>query len=202
MIINRLLTLAADDLVAAFSAVKANPTARDGQLRRVRDWLIAHPGALAVEEQSFVSSGCDRHDIFPILMRSASPFERLLETCRDWRNWQLSRRFRFGRKTEAERKAALIDSLTAHTRIDTTLDRTIALLYLMGGLGLLYAPIWWLNWVKHDQYRLAVITGSVTLFTAWLWFAAGHRPFEILSATAAYAAVLMIFMQVSAKVSD
>lgn len=53
-----------------------------------------------------------------------------------------------------------------------------------------------LNYVTTDRYRLGIITGSVCIFAAWVWMAAGPRAFEILAGTGGYAAVLMVFLQV------
>jgi hypothetical protein len=63
------------------------------------------------------------------------------------------------------------------------------------GLIMLYVPMWWLNVVVDDSKRLAIITVFVFLFAIGLRIVGSGRPFETLAATAAYAAVLMMFMQ-------
>lgn len=65
------------------------------------------------------------------------------------------------------------------------------------GLLMLYGPLWWLNWVADDVKRLAIITSFVAIFALSLRVVSDGRPFEVLAATAAYAAVLMVFMQKS-----
>lgn len=65
----------------------------------------------------------------------------------------------------------------------------------MLGLVMLYGPMWWLNYVFDDAKRLAIITVFVFLFTVALSLIGSGRPFETLAAAAAYAAVLMVFMQ-------
>jgi hypothetical protein len=46
-----------------------------------------------------------------------------------------------------------------------------------------------------DAKRLAIITVFIFFFAAGLCVVGSDRPFEVLAATAAYAAVLMVFMQ-------
>lgn len=87
------------------------------------------------------------------------------------------------------------------------------LFIILTGLLMLYGPMWWLDWISKDNYRLAIITSFVTLFAFGLRLISGSaNPFEALAATAAqvvpvvivmtrvsnmhsYAAVLMVFMQ-------
>lgn len=66
---------------------------------------------------------------------------------------------------------------------------------IVPGLGMLIGPLWWLNYVVDDAKRLAIITGFVLAFAFGLGLIASGKPFETLGATAAYAAVLMVFMQ-------
>ena len=62
---------------------------------------------------------------------------------------------------------------------------------------MLVGPLWLLQHLSAQQARLAVITGFLILFTILLSILTVARPFEVLAATAAYAAVLMVFMQIS-----
>lgn len=78
----------------------------------------------------------------------------------------------------------------------TGVEIATSIVIIIVGLGLLFGPMWWLNYVTDDRDRLGIITGFVSLFATWLWLAAGPRAFEILAGTAGYAAVLMVFLQV------
>ena len=53
--------------------------------------------------------------------------------------------------------------------------------------------------VADNNDRLGIITGFVILFTLLMAGATINRPFEVVAATAAYAAVLMVFMQIGGK---
>ena len=60
---------------------------------------------------------------------------------------------------------------------------------------MLLGPMWWLNFVMDDAKRSGIITVFVFFFAIGLSLIGSGRPFETLAATAAYAAVLMVFMQ-------
>ncbi|KAF9891652.1 hypothetical protein FE257_003664 [Aspergillus nanangensis] len=63
------------------------------------------------------------------------------------------------------------------------------------GLAMLIAPLWWLLLVETPAYRLGIISGFTTLFLALVTAISGAGPFETLASTAAYSAVLMVYMQ-------
>lgn len=67
------------------------------------------------------------------------------------------------------------------------------------GVGMLVAPLWIVQYNYGGQAdmtaRLGIITGFLIGFTAFLSMVADARPFEVLTATAVYGAVLMVFMQ-------
>lgn len=64
---------------------------------------------------------------------------------------------------------------------------------------MLIGPLWLLQYVYIEQPDLKsclkIITGFLVGFTVLLSVVAVARPFEVLAATAAYGAVLMVFMQ-------
>ncbi|KAI0125318.1 hypothetical protein BJ170DRAFT_727234 [Xylariales sp. AK1849] len=63
------------------------------------------------------------------------------------------------------------------------------------GLLLLLGPMWALQFVTDNVKQLTIITVFILIFTALLSSATVAKPFEVLAATAAYAAVLMVFLQ-------
>lgn len=66
------------------------------------------------------------------------------------------------------------------------------------GLSMLVGPLWWLQYLSAQnslEARLAVITVFLFVFTVLLSILTMARPFEVLAATAAYGAVLVMFMQ-------
>lgn len=67
------------------------------------------------------------------------------------------------------------------------------------GLVMLLAPMWWLEYASDGDTRLKIITGFLCVFICLMSTATVNRPFEVVAATAAYAAVLMVFMQIDEK---
>jgi hypothetical protein len=62
---------------------------------------------------------------------------------------------------------------------------------------MLLAPLWWLEYTKTSEKRLGIITGFIIVFVGVLLCATANRAFEVVACTAAYAAVLMVFMQIA-----
>ncbi|KAI0856936.1 hypothetical protein F4860DRAFT_491311 [Xylaria cubensis] len=79
---------------------------------------------------------------------------------------------------------------------NTTIDAFASGMIIFIGASLLITPIWILQAIEDLQIKLAVITTFVLVFLFVLSFAMASKPFEALGATAAYAAVLMVFIQV------
>ncbi|KAK1496173.1 hypothetical protein CTAM01_08360 [Colletotrichum tamarilloi] len=64
------------------------------------------------------------------------------------------------------------------------------------GVLMLITPIWILQALTDLKAKLAVITVFIFVFLLVLSLAMVAKPFEALGATAAYAAVLMVFLQI------
>jgi hypothetical protein len=75
-------------------------------------------------------------------------------------------------------------------------ERFTTLGIIFTGLVMLLAPMWWLECVEDRTSRLKIITGFVVVFILAMTMATINKPFEVVAATAAYAAVLMVFMQI------
>ncbi|KAH0545463.1 hypothetical protein FGG08_000464 [Glutinoglossum americanum] len=63
------------------------------------------------------------------------------------------------------------------------------------GLAMLIGPLWILEFVGGTHTKLGIMTGFIALFFAVVHVATTARVFEVLAATAAYSAVLMVFLQ-------
>lgn len=68
---------------------------------------------------------------------------------------------------------------------------------------MIIAPLWLLQYVSTSEpalrTRLGVITGFIGGFTILLSIVTVAKPFEVLAATAAYGALLMVFMQLGSS---
>ena len=82
---------------------------------------------------------------------------------------------------------------------ESLIDKFVTCVTLLLGLGMIVGPLWWLQHLSIEQpdpyARLQVITGFSVMFTVLLSILTVAKPFEVLAATAAYGAVLMVFMQ-------
>lgn len=83
---------------------------------------------------------------------------------------------------------------------DAVVDKIVTCVTVILGLAMLIGPLWLLQHISAQEpnleTRLIVITGFICLFTILLSLFTVAKPFEVLAATAAYGAVLMVFMQV------
>lgn len=68
---------------------------------------------------------------------------------------------------------------------------------IIAGVAMLLAPLWWLEYVSRSNGRLGIITGFLVVFATVMGISTSNKPFEVVATTAAYAAVLMVFMQIS-----
>lgn len=119
--------------------------------------------------------------------RERPPLGEWIESCQ---KLQLSKPFRA--KPEVGNYA-----VSADTRYSSNarFEAFTKIMMILGGLLMLLAPIWWLEFVSDIKVRLGVITGFLCVFIS-VMATATSRPFEAVAATAAYAAVLMVFMQI------
>ena len=175
-----------DDLTNSFAQVKARPTAHDHHRRNLSNWFKTYPDAIKPEEQRYLDSDGKPidSDLFPVVARPKSPLRWLLHKSRFLR-------FLFPLKKAFGR----VESPLIRYHSDTGFDHMVCAVTVVVGLGLLFAPMWYLHYVRDAENMLGIITGFVTLFAFWLWVAAGSRQFEILLGTAAYAAVVYVYLQ-------
>ncbi|EMC92848.1 hypothetical protein BAUCODRAFT_133770 [Baudoinia panamericana UAMH 10762] len=177
-----------NDLVASFSNIRSRPTATKRQCRNLRHWFGTYPDAIQPDEQHHLDQDGNmlQGDLFPIVARPKAPLAMLIDRTRCLRFL-----FRTGKRSDH------VDTPLARYWSAKALETFTTVIILIVGLGMLFGPVWWLNNVNEHDRQLAIVTGFSVLFVIWSWFAAGNRPFEILAASAAYTAVLMIYRQIA-----
>lgn len=163
-------------------------------MRNLTNWFVSYPGAIVEEEQHH--RGPDGKlldgDLFPVIPRRKSPLRWLLHKSGRMRNW-----FSF-----RDQRSDRVDTPGTRYHSDTGFDNMVCAVTVLIGLGLLFAPMWGLHYVDNATHMLGIITSCVSMFAFWLWIAAGPRQFEILLGTAAYAAVLYIYLQSATQPKD
>lgn len=92
------------------------------------------------------------------------------------------------------------ESTTTIYSEERSIDKFVTCVTIALGLAMLIAPLWLLRYVYAQgpdlTKRLWVITAFICAFTGVLSFVAVAKPFEVVAATAAYGAVLMVFVQI------
>jgi hypothetical protein len=147
--------------------------------------------AIDVEETSAYCKPEHTSDLMAISSRVRPPLGQWLEACS---MLHVSRLFR-AKHIEGKH----IESETTTYFSNARFERFTNLSIILGGLTMLLAPMWWLEFVSGSKKRLAIITVFLVVFILAMSTATVNRPFEVVAATAAYAAVLMVFMQIDEK---
>jgi len=179
------------DHINAYSQVRHKRTADRHHLHNLDEWFVTHKNAIVKEEKHWwTRDGTKLHtgDLFEMKSYPKSPLRWLLNKSRIM---QLAFRLR-------NRKPEYFEGDATQYFSNAGFDQFVCLVTVLLGLGLLFAPMWYLHYVCNIDHMLGIITGFVSLFAFWLWVAAGPRQFEILLGTAAYAAVLYIYLQAAA----
>ncbi|RSL53118.1 hypothetical protein CEP53_007849 [Fusarium sp. AF-6] len=94
-----------------------------------------------------------------------------------------------------DKTAPNYDARHVYYSSDARMDKTVSVVIVAVGIIMLITPIWALQAMDGLKAKLGVITAFVLIFLLVLSFAMASKPFEALGATAAYAAVLMVFTQ-------
>lgn len=169
--------------------MREKKTARDYQVANLKNWISnrtnpneKQSGPIRDEEQLYLGSGVDLICIAP--PEPSHPIARFVARSRLVR--------RLFRKSSRVGQICDDESYTYSVQKVAGLSNTIIVVL---GLLMLFGPMWWLNYVVDDGKRLGIITAFVFVFAVGLGLIGSGRPFETLAATAAYAAVLMVFMQ-------
>jgi hypothetical protein len=140
-------------------------------------------GEIDVDESKFIEKG----DLIAINSRSRPPLGRWIEACQ---SLHLSKLFR-----EKPRASHVVSDTTVYSS-NEKFERLTTRSIIATGLIALLSPMWWLEFVSDSHKRLGIITGFICVFISIMSVATHNRPFEVVAATAAYAAVLMVFMQI------
>ncbi|KAK4075168.1 uncharacterized protein Triagg1_4832 [Trichoderma aggressivum f. europaeum] len=126
-------------------------------------------------------------DLICVVQKEKPPLRRVMDSSRIFRTmslWETKR---------GNLSAHDIENVTYFS--EKRLDLFISLITTTIGLAMLVTPLWILQSTTNLQSKLIVITVFIVVFLLVLSFGMVAKPFEALGATAAYAAILMVFMQ-------
>ncbi|KAF1958522.1 hypothetical protein CC80DRAFT_491069 [Byssothecium circinans] len=170
------------DLVNQYTQIRSRPKPTPRNITSIQTWHANHPNAIHPSETSYLTQPTD---LFPLVPRKISTLRGLLERSSSFRQFKLW-----------EKRAT--DDNTVHYTSDRRIDLFVNAIITVLGLVMLTAPLWILAYRTRVAERLGIITAFIFVFLCLVCFLSVARPFEVLAATAAYAAVLVVFLQLAA----
>lgn len=172
--------------------MRSRPAADGRQISNVRNWLSDGNGdyraAIDVAETHSYMDPKYAPDLISISSRTRTPLGRWLES---FQSLHLSKLFSATFVDGKHVKSSTI-TYSSDSKFETLTNRSI----IAGGLVMLLVPLWLLECFSGSKVRLGIITAFVVAFMLVMMTATINRPFEVVAASAAYAAVLMVFMQI------
>lgn len=180
-----------DRLVLNYSQIKKQPKAPRRTLASISKWFQEYPNAITEYETGFLSSEKET-DLVATVERPKAPLRSIVETIL-W--FCPSRYFRLDPQEYNEYLLKYGKEDVIYWDNDK-IDFAVNTIILFSGLVMLLVPAWGLNAVSSYTLRLALITGFIALFLGLLLLVTPTKPFETMVGTAAYGALLMVFMQI------
>lgn len=190
------------------SQLKARSDATEFQIRNVKNWLHNNNNPIDWEEANFIQQ---EGDLIPVVPRVKTPLRRFVDKFPSIRKISCFRD-RKVRSPQIDGKAqakvcqrnTIIDDFESQTTIynkESRIDKFATCAAIVLGLGMLIAPLWLLQHLSAEKpnlnRRLLVITVFMIAFTIMIIVVTIAKPSEALTATAAYGAILMVFMQLN-----
>ncbi|KAH7053318.1 hypothetical protein B0J12DRAFT_659475 [Macrophomina phaseolina] len=185
-----------DSLVLKYAKVKQQPQAPKRSVRNIEEWLEKYPQAITSFETGFLSTE-KRDDLIATAHREKTPLRRalgkLLGRFSDLQPWTL---FRMKNRSKISEYAQKYGDEGVIVYDDDLVDKLVMGIILFLGLIMLLVPAWLLNQIPSHTVRLGIISGFISLFVGLLLLVTPSKPFETMVGTAAYGALLMVFMQI------
>ncbi|KAH7412513.1 hypothetical protein BKA64DRAFT_330380 [Cadophora sp. MPI-SDFR-AT-0126] len=173
-----------NEFIVNHSNIRSRPQVSAKDVQHVKNWHITNEDAIDEHEQAYLNQ---TDDLFQVNPRFRTPLRRLLE-----------RSTRFGWLPFFRREPqdqTYYDPKTMYYERNERLEGFVTVTICLVGLAMLVAPLWILTYVHLSAARLAIITAFIVVFLGLIQSVTIAKPFETLAATAAYSAVLMVFMQ-------
>ncbi|KAH6626560.1 hypothetical protein B0J18DRAFT_143638 [Chaetomium sp. MPI-SDFR-AT-0129] len=209
------------------TALLRYPAAPSWDITSLKNWHLSHDNeAIHQDEKTYLDYP---NDLIPLGPRDKTPLRRgmdkflFLRTLPFWRDDRVSKTLssssagggrRRTRKIPGDVEAqggtgsnskeadqlpenALHPTMTFYS--DKVMDHFVSAVTIFIGVLMLVVPIWILQALGNASYKLGVITAFVLTCLLLTSVAMTSRPLDALGVTAAYAAVLMVFLQVGSN---
>ena len=196
------------------STLKTRSEATESQVRNVKTWLKNSNGAIVDTETGFIEK---TGDLIPVVSKNKTPMRRFFDrfdatkkipcftnrkVSLNTANFSKCLRFRancykLNRLLDKEKGFEDFESQTTIYNKESRIDKFVTCATIVVGLAMLIGPLWLLQSIsgKGQNARLVIISSFLIAFTLLVSVVTVAKPFEVLAATAAYGAVLMVFMQ-------
>ncbi|KAL3479502.1 hypothetical protein BJX99DRAFT_222235 [Aspergillus californicus] len=184
--------MSADRYIYHYIQLKTRASAPKKDIKSLKNWFYNHDGAITPEERRYI----EKDDLFALVPKDRSPLRRLLERSSSFRFSRLWKR----NKPDSELPFHIQQHV--HYSSDKRMDRFVTLTTIATGLIMIIAPIWILAYTDPAAFKLAVITIFNFLFLTLVSLGTNAKPYESLTVTAAYSAILMVFLQMGASESN
>ena len=183
-----------DSFLNGYSQLVSRGSCKPDDVASVRRWLrIIRPTAIDIRESEYIDHDDDLVSIHP---KTRSPGRNFLENVAfggRWNPWGIPwLKDWFSR--EAPKDIVSLKNEDTVWPNDQRMEKVSSVLISVVGLAMLIGPIWALAYIQRMEYRLAVISGFIVVFFVVLAITRS-RLYEALAATAAYSAVLVVFLQ-------
>lgn len=183
-----------DSFLNSYADLVSRGACKPNEIHKVRNWLRnLRPTAIDGKECEYIDHDDDLIAVHPKIKSPGRDFlekvafgSRLNRRGIPWlRNW-------FSRK--APKNVVSLNNESTFWPNDQRMERVSSVVISLAGLAMLIGPIWALAYLKPITYRLAVISCFIVVFFVVLAVTIS-RLYEALAATAAYSAVLVVFLQ-------
>lgn len=177
--------------------LKSRSKATPFQVGNVRQWLQNANDPILDEEVAYLN---EEDDLVPVASTPKAPLRQLIDRFSALNFLRLPPCIRERKRNERLYNADEdFEMQTTVYNKDRLFEKIMTVFTIIVGLAMLIGPLWILQHLSTEpsnlQVRLGVITGFIALFTILTSLFTVAKAFEVLAATAAYGAVLMVFMQ-------
>ncbi|GAB1311867.1 hypothetical protein MFIFM68171_02077 [Madurella fahalii] len=169
-----------DELLSAYLGLRARPRAPYAHSTNVKTWLYNRDNPISRKEALFVEA----EDLIPVGSIQKPVIRQVFE-----QNVLLP-------ITRWIRYVIFTNRASSVQISDRTADRIADLLLFLSTLAVLVVPLWILAGIQLLGIKLVVITAFLVGLLSVLIWGTPVKPFEVLAATAGYAAVLVVFLQI------
>ncbi|KAH6884166.1 hypothetical protein B0T10DRAFT_551079 [Thelonectria olida] len=172
-------------VLLAHSELRAREPAPKRNITNIQNWFENNAGAIVKEEAKFINH---REDLFTISTTRKPTIRNFLES-------HVVFRLHWLWKKEPPPDTRQVDRETRQYVNEEKIDLVATIAIIFVGLSMLIVPIWVLAIMAAPYAKLGVITCFIVVFLVVVLYATVATPTEALAASAAYSAVLMVFLQ-------